>query len=99
MLINRNLLKIKIKNKPIKIEHLEAHIKKLLIRYAITEAEAKYFVFTGTISNQAYQSRAQRIHILQKSGKVMDISKASDQFNIKALSKPITKYYICYPKV
>ncbi|MGK0430836.1 MAG: hypothetical protein ACJARX_002515, partial [Psychroserpens sp.] len=31
-------------------------------------------------------------------GKVVDIAKASDQFNIKALSKSVTKYYICYPK-
>jgi hypothetical protein len=23
---------------------------------------------------------------------------ASDQLNLKALSKPVTKYYICYPK-
>ena len=29
---------------------------------------------------------------------VVDLAKASDQFSIKALSKPVTKYYICYPK-
>ncbi len=98
MIINRDLLKVKLKNKPIKTETLDKHLKNLLERFPITKAEANYFVFTGHISNQAYHSRAQRIHILQKSGKVVDISKASDQFNIKALSKPITKYYICYPK-
>ncbi len=99
MIINRDLLKIKLKNKPIKKELLEKQLKKLLERYPISEAEAKYFVFTDSISNQAYQSKKQRIQILQKSGRVVDISKASDQFNIKALSKPIVKYYICYPKV
>ena len=52
----------------------------------------------GSISNQAYQLNTKRITILQKSGKTMDIVKASDQLNLKALSKPVTKYYICSPK-
>ena len=67
-------------------------------KYNITEAEATYFVFTGEISNQAYMLKTQNINILHKSGKIEDIAKASDQFNLKALSKPVTKYYICYPK-
>ena len=40
----------------------------------------------------------QNISILYKTGKTEDIVKASDQLNLKALSKPVTKYYICYPK-
>jgi len=98
MIINRNLLKIKLKNKPIKHKLLNNHLQKLIEKYNITEEEAHYFVFIDSISNQAYQSKMQTIKILQKSGKVVDIAKASDQFNIKALSKPVTKYYICYPK-
>lgn len=98
MIINRDLLKIKLKNKPIKKELLKKHTDKLIARYSISKKEAQYFVFEGSISNQAYRSEEQQIHILQKSGKVVDITKASDQFNIKALSKPITKHYICFPK-
>ncbi|MFG6687003.1 HD domain-containing protein [Mariniflexile sp. HNIBRBA6329] len=98
MIINRNLLTIKLKNKPIKEKDLQKHIDKLILEYHITEAEAKYFVFIGSISNQAYQNNHKGINILHKSGKVDDIVKASDQLNLKALSKPVTKYYICYPK-
>ncbi len=98
MIINRNLLKIKLKNKPIKQKVLTSHLQELMKTYNITEEEAKYFVFIDTISNQAYQTKMQTIKILQKSGKVVDITKASDQFSIKALSKPVTKFYICYPK-
>jgi len=98
MIINRHLLKIKVKNKPIKKELLNKHLKRLIETYNITEAEASYFVFIDKISNQAYQSRTQGISILQKTGKVVDIAKASGQFNIKALSKTVTKHYICYPK-
>jgi hypothetical protein len=98
MVINRNLLKIKIKNKNIKKNSLDKHIIKLMDKYNISEKEAKYFVFTGSISNQAYQLKKQSINILHKSGKIEDIVKASDQLNLKALSKPVTKYYICHPK-
>ncbi|MFC4721930.1 HD domain-containing protein [Geojedonia litorea] len=98
MIINRDLLKIKIKSKAIKPELLEVQISKLMDRYCITNEEAQYFVFTGEIANQAYQQNAQKISVLYKSGKVGDIVKASDQLNLKALSKSVTKYYICYPK-
>jgi len=99
MIINRNLLKIKLKNKKVKERSLKKHIETIISKYNISEDEAKYFVFTGSISNQAYQLSAKRINILHKSGKIQDIVKASDQLNLKALSKPVTKYYICYPKV
>ncbi|WP_435132020.1 HD domain-containing protein [Formosa sp. A9] len=99
MILNRDLLKIKMKRKKIKKTVLAEHINTLMEKYNISAAEAEYFVFTGEISNQAYQQQGQRINILHKSGKIEDIVKASDQLNLKALSKPVTKYFICYPKV
>lgn len=98
MIINRNLLKIKVKNKKIKTHYLELHINKLMQNHNIDRSEAEYFIFTGKISNQAYDLKTQNINILHKSGKIEDIVKASDQLNLKALSKPVTKYYLCYPK-
>jgi HD superfamily phosphohydrolase len=98
MIVNRDLLKIKLKNKPIKRSTLDKHLANMVSKYDISEKDAGYFVFIDEISNLAYQSKTQKIKILKKSGKVVDITKASDQFNIKALSKPVTKYYICYPK-
>ena len=47
-------------------------------------------MFTGSISNQAYQLKKQSINILHKSGKIEDIVKASDQLNLKALSKNVS---------
>jgi HD superfamily phosphohydrolase len=98
MIINRGLLKIKLKNKPIKVSELEDHCDALMNKYSITKHEADYFVFMGSISNQAYKTKEQSVSILLKTGKIKDIVKASDQLNLKALSKPVTKYYICYPK-
>jgi len=97
-IINRQLPKIKFKKQPIKASELKTHKANLMQAYSISEQEASYFVFDGEITNQAYQSKKQHINILNKSGKIKDIVKASDQLNLKALSKPVTKYYICYPK-
>jgi len=98
MLLNRELLKVKLKKKPVNTEKLQKYIHVLQKKYSITEAEAKYFVFSGEISNVAYSSENDKIQILHKNGKTSDVAKASDQLNLKALSKEVTKYYICYPK-
>jgi len=99
MIINRDLLKVKLKKKKIKSQILEQHTQKLMQAHNISQEEADYFVFTGEISNQAYEQKKQKINILHKNGKIEDIVKASDQLNLKALSKPVTKHYICYPKL
>lgn len=98
MLLNRNLLKIKVKNKTVKNDVKEGHLQNLMDTHKLSRKEAEYFVFTGVIENQAYNLDRQNIHILMKTGKIRDVTRASDQFNLKALSKPVTKYYMCYPK-
>ena len=98
MIINRDLLKIRIKNKKIKPQTMDKHINKLVEKYDISAIEAQYFVFQGEVSNQVYTKESSNINILTREGKVKDVTKVSDQLNIKALSKPVIKYYICYPK-
>jgi HD superfamily phosphohydrolase len=98
MIINRELLKIKIKKKKIKAENYNEYLQKFIEDYNLSRAEAEYFVFIGEISNQIYQVEKQTINILYKNGKIEDLVNASDQLNIKQLLKPVTKYYICYPK-
>jgi hypothetical protein len=87
-----------VSKKKINSNSLSPYLDKLIQKYKITKNEAEYFVFSGIISNQAYQENSQSINILHKSGEVEDIVSASDQFNLRALSKPVNKYYICYPK-
>lgn len=98
MILDRELLKVKIKSKKIKDENFKKHLERLVDIYDISKEDALYFVFKGEITNQAYQRKTQRINILFKTGKVSEIVKASDHLNLKVLSKPVTKYYICYPK-
>ncbi len=98
MLLNRKLLHVKIKNKPISDEKMNERLMALAMELGISELEASYFVFKGEISNKAYNQEHQAINILKKSGKVTDVLKESDQLSLKALSKTVVKYYCCFPK-
>ncbi|HIB37752.1 HD domain-containing protein [Mesonia sp.] len=97
-IINRDLLKVKLKKTPIESGKVEKHLEELQQKYNISKEEANYFVFKGSVSNLAYRDDVENINILYKNGKVSDVIKASDQLNLSALTKPVVKYYICYPK-
>ena len=98
MIINRQLLKIKIKSKKFKSDKIKSHLRSVQDRYNISKEEASYFVFQGEISNQAYESKDDAIKILLDNGKVHEITKIADYLNLKVLSKPVTMYYMCHPK-
>ncbi len=98
MVINRNLLKVKLKKRPIDPKTIAQKTEEVKEKYNLTNYEASYFVFQGKVSNLAYDNKIQNINILHKNGKLTDVIKASDQLNLEALSNPVLKYYICYPK-
>ena len=98
MIINRDLLKIRLSSEKISKDDKNDYLEKLSVKDNISLIDANYFIFKGKIINQAYSSIAEPIRILMKNGTVEDVVEASDQLNLKALSKSVTKYYICYPK-
>ncbi len=97
MIVNRNLLKIEIFDEVVSEIDLSIPLNKLMNISGLTKKEASYFVFKSDISNQAY-NKYQPIKILNKNGEIEDIVLASDQLNLQALSKPVKKFFICYPK-
>ena len=98
MILDRRLLKIKLKNRPIDPAKLDQHFQRIKKSYSLTDSETAYFVFSDTIGNKAYDQDRQNINILKSNGKLIDVAKASDHLNLSALSKTVTKYYMCYPK-
>ena len=98
MLLDRKLLHVKIKKRPIEQQKLEEKLEEIIQKYDLSEKEAANFVFQGEISNKAYNQKQQAIYILKQNGKISDVLKESDQLSLKALSKTVTKYYSCYPK-
>ncbi|MGO3183714.1 MAG: HD domain-containing protein [Aequorivita sp.] len=98
MLLNRDLLKIKVKTKPFSAQKLEKKKANVMEVFDLSEDEASFFVFTGKLENQAYSMKKDTINLLKKNGKIIEVAKASDQLNLEALSKSVVKYYMCYPK-
>lgn len=99
MLLNRDLLKIKLKKEPISEEKVDELRWEVMQRHNLSKEDASYFVFTGSISNLAYHMDKDNINLLKKNGKLIDVARASDQLNLEALSTEVVKHYMCYPKV
>ena len=98
MIINRDLLKVKVSSEKFPIEEVQQLLDRFSKENAISQQEAHYFIFKGKIKNQAYSKEAEPIRILKKDKTIEDVVEASDQLNLKALSKSVIKYYICFPK-
>ena len=96
-LVDRKLLKIKLYSNEVGKEKLAELRTKLALDWSITEEEAKYFVFTDSIANSAYNLTHDRINILFKNGEVKDITEAADTLSLSVLSKPVEKHFLCFP--
>lgn len=99
MIINRDLLKIIVLDEKVDTEQLAQYKNKIMNLYSLSDKEANYFVFKGKLKNQAYNKESEPISILKKDGEIENLVDSSDQLQVKALSKSVTKYYICFPKV
>lgn len=97
-ILQRRLFKVQMQSRKTTANRLMQLRKETARQMNLTPAEARYLVFTGSTSNNAYHSGKSKIHIRMKNGKKTDIALASDNLNIQALSRPVTKYYLCYPK-
>ena len=97
MIVDRKLLRIEMQKESFSEEKINKKRKRFSKELGISENEIHYFVFSKEIRNQAYNSDTP-IYILNKKGKLKDIAKASDQLNLQALTKPVIKNFICYPK-
>jgi len=96
-LVNRRLFRIRIKDNPFKKKVMD-EIRSGIIKYfKIGEEDLEYFFIHDSITNNAYASGDDKINILFKTGKVKEISEASD-INLSSLSQTVRKYFICYPK-
>ena len=95
MILNRDLLRVKLYKSPVEKEKVQELLQETSQQLNISEDLAHYFVFTGEISNTAYRKDEQNILIYTKNNKIVDVTKASDQMNLDALSTKVTKYYLC----
>ncbi len=98
MLIERKLFKVRLAEADFDDEYVDMVRARAAGKMNLTEEEAEYFVVRGVKSNKAYIGGGQKINVLTKKGKIIDIAIASDLPNIKAMRNIVKKYYLCYPK-
>lgn len=98
-IINRNLLKIELQEKPFSKTILD-RIRNLTIKkFNIENKDVDFIVFTNSIRNNAYsEKKGGKIYILGKNNELRDIAVASDVSNVAVLSQIVEKFFLCYPK-
>lgn len=97
MLLARKLFQIILSHDPIKKSVIERIRTSITQEYQTLRSESSYLFSYGTVTNEAY-TEGEKINILTRKGELLDIARASDLPNIKALSKIVRKNYLCWPK-
>jgi len=97
-LLNRKLYKVVLQDDPFEQERINKLRGQFMLNTGYTRNESDFFVFSDSISNNTYNYTDSKIQILFKSGNLVDISEASDMFDIEKISALTRKYFLCYPK-
>ncbi len=97
-IVNRRLFRVEIQEIKFDANKVEFIKQEAMKEFGISIEESNYFVFTDATSNYAYNPQDRGINIIYKDGTLKDIGEASDQLNISVLSKPVKKFFLCYPK-
>jgi HD superfamily phosphohydrolase len=98
-MVSRKLFKIVLQHEPFEEKTLAEIREKIKLFAGIKDREVNYFLLSGKLINNAYNTKHDKINILFKDGSVKDISEAADTLNIKVLSEPVEKYFISFPKM
>ncbi len=99
MLIDRKLYRAEINTQEFSQETIQEKKNQVKEHFDLEgDDEVDYFVFSDQVVNRAYSQSIKSINILFKNGEVKDVAEAADLLNISVLSKPVTKYFMCYPK-
>lgn len=96
-LINRELFKIEVSKTEFSPDRIKVEKELIRDKYQLVGNEVDYFVYSETLVNNAYNQNKQNINLILKNGEIMDVSKASDNYNLTALASPVEKYCLCYP--
>jgi HD superfamily phosphohydrolase len=96
-LLNRKLFKIKFSNEPFSAEQISIAQSELMYKLKVDSEDLPYFFESGKVSNSAYLSN-KSIYILTKKGEIIDVAQAADLPNIKAMTRVVKKYYLCWAK-
>jgi HD superfamily phosphohydrolase len=97
-ILNRKLFRCTLQKEPFEYFYIENLKERIASKYKLQDKDIGYFLFHDTTSNYAYNLKADKINIILKTGRVMDIVDISDQLDGSIISQATVKHFICYPK-
>ncbi len=98
-IVERRLFRLQWMDRPLPPQALDGLRREAQRRFGLDAPEqAEAFVFQDSTTNAAYDPLTQGIKIRFRDGRMEDLAVASDQLNIRVLSDPVLKHYICLPK-
>lgn len=97
-LVQRRLFKIELRREPFSAAEHRAIVEGVAAAFSLSAEDAEWYVIGASIDNRAYNKAAHSIHIKFKDGSIIDAASASDHLNLSALSEPVEKHFLCYPK-
>ncbi|MBK6777786.1 MAG: HD domain-containing protein [Flavobacteriales bacterium] len=97
-IVQRRTFKIALQSNPWPDEVVAAKRIAVAKQLGVPADQAEHFLLTGRIVNNAYDTITDRIELLYKDGTVRDIAEASDNLGIAALSTPVEKWYLAWPR-
>lgn len=97
-LFNRQLNRVYLSKEAFPQAQLDELQQKLIAMYPEVKGKEDYLLATGTVTNNAYNPKTDRILILRKNGQVADVAELSDNFNLRSLAETVVKHFIWLPK-
>ena len=98
MLIERRTFEIRMSDRPVPASEISSVRQRIRKQFGLTNPEAACLVGHGSVTNEAYVQGDKRINVLMKDGKVRDLARVSGLPQIRAMSKLVRKYYLCFPR-
>ena len=99
MIIERELLKIKIQNKVFSNKEIIDTKTKVMKSFNVNADDVNYFVFSDKVSNSTYNYEKAKINILMKDGSIKEIKDASNQLSNGIIAKKVNKFFLCHPNL
>jgi HD superfamily phosphohydrolase len=96
-LIDRDLLKVRLREQPFSKEEVDAYKNRAKKALGLSDESLSYFVFSGAIENRAYNTETASISLLESNGTITPIANDAHIMDIQAFSRTFRQYYLCYP--
>jgi len=93
-IVNRNLFRVQLSNQPFEEEYLHQLKEATIDHLHINKEDLCYYYQVGELTNSTYDNASNRILILRKSGKTVDLAEASDNQALIAQTKPVNKHVL-----